>query len=492
MNAYRDLAESRVGTTLRGKWRLDALLGIGGMAAVYAATHRNGRRGAVKIPHPNVMMDEQLRQRFLQEGRAANAVQHPGLVAVLDDDEDDTGCPFLVMELLEGVSAEGALRVAGGVLSWGEVLRIAEGLLDALAAAHRGGVVHRDLKPDNVYLCTDGQIKILDFGIARSEQNASVTQTGTTLGTPAFMAPEQAMGRQDLIGPHTDVWAAGATLFTLLTGRFVHEGATVNEVLVRAATSKAASVGSLVPLPERLGAVIDRALAFDEKKRFRDAGEMLQELRQLRANPGPLRIAVPQPSPAASATTLASTMPLPAELAPTSAAPAPALLRASDTEKRAPELASPPPPRPSPAALANASTPVPDTPALPGLVAPRARWSKQAPWILAALAASVLGGLVALWPRTPAATPGSPGALSSPTTSAEGAPPAPSPSAPPAPPAPDTAASVGSAASANTPPASAAAPTQAKQRPATPSPPSPGGTTRPRPPATADLYDRRK
>jgi serine/threonine-protein kinase len=210
-----------------------------------------------------------------------------------------------------------------------------------------------------VYLCTDGQIKILDFGIARSEQNASVTQTGTTLGTPAFMAPEQAMGRQDLIGPHTDVWAAGATLFTLLTGRFVHEGATVNEVLVRAATSKAASVGSLVPLPERLGAVIDRALAFDEKKRFRDAGEMLQELRQLRANPGPLRIAVPQPSPAASATTLASTMPLPAELAPTSAAPAPALLRASDTEKRAPELASPPPPRPSPAALANAGAPWP-------------------------------------------------------------------------------------------------------------------------------------
>lgn len=287
MESKRELASSRVGQTLRGKWRLEALLGVGGMAAVYAATHRNGRRGAVKIPHPHIAADPVLRIRFLMEARATNAIEHPGVVAVLDDDEAEDGAPFLVMELLEGLNAEEALR-ASGPFPWQEALRVAEGMLSALAAAHERGIIHRDIKPDNVFLCRDGRIKILDFGIARAEDGASVTQTGATLGTPAYMAPEQAMGQRERVGPATDVWAVGATMFTLLTGRFVHQGTSINEVLVMAATRPAPPLGSLATLPVSVAEFIDKSLAFSPENRFKDAAVMLEALRAVRESPGPL------------------------------------------------------------------------------------------------------------------------------------------------------------------------------------------------------------
>ncbi|MCS6902177.1 MAG: serine/threonine-protein kinase [Myxococcales bacterium] len=315
MGGHLALAEARVGQTLRGKWTLQRLLGVGGMAAVYAAVHRNGRRGAVKILHPHIAADPVLRARFLQEARVVNTIDHPGIVAVLDDDEEE-GSPFLVMELLEGRSLEEAFR---GVkqLPWEEVLRIAEGLLEALAAAHEAGVVHRDLKPDNVFLCQDGRVKILDFGIARVEEGVSMTQTGTTLGTPTYMAPEQAIGQKDQIGPATDVWAVGATMFTLLTGRYVHEGSTLNQVLVMAATRPAPPIGSLVVLPDSIAALVDRSLAFDPSERFPNARAMLEALRLARKNLGPIRLKIHDMDP--SARTVAGVPALSGE--PTLAAP---------------------------------------------------------------------------------------------------------------------------------------------------------------------------
>jgi serine/threonine-protein kinase len=276
-------ARSRVGQTLRSKWTLEGLLGVGGMAAVYAARHRNASRGAVKLLHPALAHDPGVCSRFLREGYVANTVEHAGVVRVLDDDTCEDGTVFLVMELLEGETVEQRATRKGGRLSAEEVLSIADQLLDVLVAAHAKGILHRDVKPENIFLTTEGRLKVLDFGIAkvRDATRSSATQTGTTMGTPAFMAPEQALGRTREVDHRTDLWAAGATMFTLLTGRYVHEGESGNEVLVRAATQRAPSVAQVAPdVPGVVADVVDRALAFERDARFTDAASFQLEVRR--------------------------------------------------------------------------------------------------------------------------------------------------------------------------------------------------------------------
>ena len=325
-------AERNVGRVLRAKWRLDRVLGVGGMASVYAATHRNGMRGAVKLLHPELGLRDDVRDRFLREGYVANRVEHPGAVRVLDDDADD-GAVFLVMELLDGKTvdalaneapgqvldvprvdglaveelhheehgavvgvvvehAHGAvflvmglldgktidtltLEAPGQVLDVPRVVDIAIQLLDVLAAAHAKKIVHRDLKPENLFLTTEGQVKILDFGIARlhdMSSGASGTKTGSLIGTPAFMSPEHALGNWDQVDGRTDLYAVGATMFVLLTGQLVHEAASLNQLLLAAMTKPARPIASVRPdLPKDLAAVVDRALAFDREARWQDA-----------------------------------------------------------------------------------------------------------------------------------------------------------------------------------------------------------------------------
>jgi serine/threonine-protein kinase len=279
-------ARGQVGRVLRDKWRLDRLLGVGGMASVFAATHRNGSRVAVKMLHQELSMNAEIKRRFLREGYVANAVAHRGSVRALDDDTTEDGTVFLVLELLEGRSLESRLQRNGKPLGPEEVVFIADQLLDVLEAAHQKGIVHRDIKPDNVFLTPDGIVKVLDFGIARlrleSDSASMATQTGATMGTPAFMSPEQALGKANLIGPCSDIWSVGATLYALLTGRLVHEGETANEQLILAATrpapSLAASPGA-IPLP--LAQIVDRALAFERDDRWPSARAMQQALREM-------------------------------------------------------------------------------------------------------------------------------------------------------------------------------------------------------------------
>ncbi len=199
-------ARARVGQTLNGKYRLDRLLGIGGMASVYAATHRNKKRVAVKMLHPELSVHEGLRSRFMREGYVANTVEHPGAVAVLDDDVAADGSAFLVMELLEGATLDDLCDRQGGRLPLGQVMAVAEQLLDVLAAADAKHIVHRDIKPSNVFVTRQGQIKVLDFGVARlrDTDGAHATHSGMALGTPAFMAPEQALGRSEEIIARAD------------------------------------------------------------------------------------------------------------------------------------------------------------------------------------------------------------------------------------------------------------------------------------------------
>jgi eukaryotic-like serine/threonine-protein kinase len=274
----------RVGQLVSGKWRLDALIGVGGMAAVYMATHRNGSVGAIKLLHEEVALNQEVRERFLREAYIANKVGHPGTVKVLDDDVDDDGAPYLVMELLQGESVESKAEKAGGRLSIHETLDIIDQTLAVLEAAHKHSIVHRDLKPENLFFTKASQLKVLDFGIARlREENARKTQTGMVMGTPSFMAPEQAMGRWNDVDARTDIYAVGATAFTLLTGLPVHEAETAGEMLVAAATRPARSLARVLNnAPFSLVAMVDRALAYEREHRFPDAAAFRAELAKVR------------------------------------------------------------------------------------------------------------------------------------------------------------------------------------------------------------------
>ncbi|HYQ01753.1 MAG TPA: protein kinase [Polyangiaceae bacterium] len=274
---------ARLGTVLKGKWRLDSLIGVGGMASVYAATHRNQARVAIKMLHPEVARDSEVTARFLREGYVANKVAHPGAVTVLDDDVSEDHSPFLVMELLTGQTLDSLLSREPSGIAVSQLMPLLDQLLDVLAAAHDKGVVHRDLKPENLFLTHEGRLKVLDFGIARvrelSVHSPTATQAGSILGTPAFMAPEQALGRWLEVDDRTDIWAVGATAFTLLTGRFVHEAATIQEQLVLSATRPAPPIRHVSPsVPEVVAQVIDRALAFDRGHRFESARAMRSAL----------------------------------------------------------------------------------------------------------------------------------------------------------------------------------------------------------------------
>jgi len=277
-------ARGRIGVLLQDKWRLESLLGVGGMAAVYAATHRNGKRVAVKMLHEEFSHDEEVRTRFLQEGYAANIIQHEGAVSVLDDDLAPDGSAFLVMELLEGETVDQRWERHGRRLPLEEALSIADQLLDVLAAAHVKNIVHRDVKPENLFITKQGILKVLDFGIAkvfeRTEARRTSTQVGMVMGTPAFMAPEQARARWDEVDGRTDLWAVGATLFTTLTGRHVHEATSNQEQLIMSATTPAPPLRTIVAgVPVAVASVIDRALAFDRALRWPDASSMQRAIR---------------------------------------------------------------------------------------------------------------------------------------------------------------------------------------------------------------------
>jgi serine/threonine-protein kinase len=291
----RALAEKRVGTVLCGKWRVDRLVNIGGMAQVYAATHRNGRAVAIKVLRPELAVEPAFVQRFLREGYVANKVQHPGAVAILDDDMTPEGAPFLVMELLEGVTLAERLRASGPV-SPREAARMGLEILGVLAAAHERGIVHRDVKPDNLFETKDGAIKVLDFGIARLRERAlgggSDTNTGMAMGTLGYMPPEHAKGVSAEIDARSDVWAVGATLYTLMTGKVLHDAPTTNAGLLLAMTQPIAPMRELAPeIPPAMGAVLDRALAFDRVERYPRCEAMIEALAGAREGEGAARAA---------------------------------------------------------------------------------------------------------------------------------------------------------------------------------------------------------
>lgn len=278
----RKAAKARVGKSIRGKWTLDALLGVGGMASVYAATHRNGSRAALKILHPELAADDGLRARFVREGYVANRVDHPGRVAVLDDDVTEQGAPFLVMELLDGQTLRQRLK-REDCLPPAEALWIAAEVLDTLDPFHRQRVVHRDLKPGNIFLSranAELEVKLLDFGISKIRHSHSVvTQDQSVIGTPFYMSPEQAEGEVQDIDHRTDIFSLGVIAYLSLSGRLPFSAPTTPGVLFQVCYKEPRPITEVVPgMPRRVHEVLSRALAKDKEQRYGRVDEFTTDL----------------------------------------------------------------------------------------------------------------------------------------------------------------------------------------------------------------------
>jgi eukaryotic-like serine/threonine-protein kinase len=305
-------AKLRIGTYLRGdKYLIESLLGIGGMGTVFGAMHRNGMRVAIKVLHPELSRMEEVRRRFLREGYLANKVEHPGIVRVLDDDVDGDETTFLVMELLLGRTLDEEWEKCGRRVSVAQTADVALRLLDVLSAVHAEGIIHRDIKPENVFLTQDGKLKLLDLGIARLVDSRTITATGQQMGTPEFMAPEQASGNTREVDARSDLYSLGALMFTLLTGKPVHEARTSMERMIFAATKPARSIFDVWPqVPPALANVIDVALDFDKMRRWSSAREMYtalertMELINRQGAPPSIAVASTEPQPRLSTGTL--------------------------------------------------------------------------------------------------------------------------------------------------------------------------------------------
>ncbi len=270
---------ARVGSWALGRWRLDQLLGSGGMSTVYGAVHRtNGKRVAVKVLHPHLASMPEAVDRFLGEGLVANKVEHPGVVSVFDDGRMDDGALCLVMDRLVGGSLDQWLE-RRGALPILETVLVIDRLLDVLGAAHRAGVVHRDVKPHNVFVTANGGVKLLDFGIARSFESTG-TQTGAIMGTPAYMPPEQAEGRWKDVDARADIFGVGAVAIALLAGEAPRCAETANLTLLAAMSYPLEGVRARrLDVPPAVADVIERAIAWRREDRYPSAEAMAQALR---------------------------------------------------------------------------------------------------------------------------------------------------------------------------------------------------------------------
>src|SRR6266508_3840845 len=270
-------ARNVTGEVIADRYELEKLVGTGGMSNVYCARDRLlERKVALKVLHPHYTEDEEYVARFRHEARAVAQLSHPHIVTVIDRGEED-GQQFIVFEYVDGENLK-QLVERTGPLPARRAVELALEVADALAFAHEHGLVHRDVKPQNVLLTPDGAAKVTDFGIARSlDVEHGVTQTGTVLGTSNYIAPEQASG--DRAGPQSDVYSLGVVLFQLLTGRVPFDGENFVTVAMKHINEPAPSVTARRrDVPPRLAAAVSRALAKDPRDRFDSMDAFAAEL----------------------------------------------------------------------------------------------------------------------------------------------------------------------------------------------------------------------
>jgi eukaryotic-like serine/threonine-protein kinase len=285
-------ADPLVGRVLEGRYLLTARIARGGMSTVYSAVDgRLERVVAIKVMSAALSTDPAFGDRFAREARAAARLAHVNTVSVFDQGSD-AGHVFLVMEMVEGRTLRDLLREQSP-LTPSVAISVMEPVLAALAAAHRAGLVHHDIKPENILISDDGVVKVADFGLARAvEAEDSATRTGLMMGTVAYCPPEQiSRGRCD---QRSDVYAAGVVLFELLTGRTPFAGETAMAIAYQHVHSRVPAPSTITPgVPAELDAVVRRATDRDPERRPKDAGELLSELEGARTALGLPVIAVP-------------------------------------------------------------------------------------------------------------------------------------------------------------------------------------------------------
>ena len=260
------------GTTL-GPYRIVSQLGQGGMGIVYQAHDpRLDRSVAIKLLPPDLTRDETAKQRFLQEAKAASALDHPNICTIYEINETDDGQLYLVMAHYEGETLKE--RIAKGPLPLNDAIDIAMQVGEGLAEAHGGGIVHRDIKPANLLVTKTGVVKILDFGLAKLAGSEGVTQTGTTVGTVAYMSPEQARGQE--VDHRTDIWSLGVVLYEMLAGTQPFRG---ENLLSLADAIRASEPEPLTGTASPMAGTLSRAMSKDPSRRYQQVTDLLNELR---------------------------------------------------------------------------------------------------------------------------------------------------------------------------------------------------------------------
>ena len=264
------------GQTIAGKYRLNRQIGVGGMASVWSATNIfTEREFAIKFMLPLVARSPDAARRFLLEAKISARINHPNIIEVIDVGQAEDASLFLVMELLTGQSLETAMRRQVPPMPVKDFVRFMVDVARALAAAHKSGVIHRDLKPTNIFLHKDrdGTVvpKILDFGVSKiieDEANHALTMAGTVLGSPLYMSPEQAMGAPNLDG-RTDIFAFGSIMFEALTGQRAFDAANFNALIVMIATQQPRKIEDYAPhMAESLRALVRECMVTDKTKRM--------------------------------------------------------------------------------------------------------------------------------------------------------------------------------------------------------------------------------
>ncbi len=268
-----------IGCELAGAYRVAQVLGEGAMGRLYEAEHlRLDRRFAIKVLHQPLAQRDDMRARFDREARVMSRIKSDHVVDVIDVTAAPDGRMCLVTELLEGVDLERLLETRGGRLPVAEAVSLTRQCLRGLSAAHALGIVHRDLKPSNLFLAREASgratLKVLDFGVAKNSGEADLTAAGTIMGTPAYMAPEQARGAR-FADARSDLYAVGAVLYRLLTGRAPYDEEDVHGTLIRLMQEAPVRPSALErSIPAGLEAIMERAMARDPAERFQSAAEL--------------------------------------------------------------------------------------------------------------------------------------------------------------------------------------------------------------------------
>ena len=276
--------DNLIGKRLDGRYLIQSLVGVGGMANVYRGVdEKTGNAIAVKVLKEEFLDNEELVRRFKNESKAISILNHPNIVKVYDVSVTDK-LQYIVMEYVDGITLKEYLKQRGGALTWKETVHFATQVLGALQHAHSNGIIHRDVKPQNIMLLADGSIKMMDFGIARFSRAQSQTVSDKAIGSVHYISPEQAKG--DKTDARTDIYSVGVMLYEMLSGRLPFDGDGAVSIAIMQISDKAKPLAQVAPnVPEGLRQITEKAMEKDPAKRYQSAQEMLDAIEAFKRNP---------------------------------------------------------------------------------------------------------------------------------------------------------------------------------------------------------------